>query len=307
MIACVVSSGWLPSVGETVRALRAQGPAIGEIVVCGPDAHGVLPSGDPALTVLADLPPGPACHGYNAALAHLFARPAGAWDAVAIVDGDATPEAGWAAAVLARLAGGWDGVGSAVVVPDGPPLSVAYNLTTFHPWRIGLPAELRAVLPTVGLCVRRAAAGAAGPFRTDMPRLYDFDWTARLTDLGFRLGFAPEARLAHQPVGITPGILWRTWYAGGSCSQALRRARSDRFGSAALLDHPRLLLALAPAIALARTAAVAAAWRADRRIWRALGWVYVTKLAWCLGASHGRRHGPVTLDGYRFVPPPRGS
>jgi len=289
----VVASAHLPTVGDTVRSILAQERAdlVARVLVFGADVHGVVPA-DPRVRLVDDGPPAPACRAYNRGLA-LAASPL-----VALVDGDCVLWPDWLGRVARRHGEGWDAVSGAVEVPPGPYWATAYNFAGFHDYLAHRPAGPRNYLPTLNLSVRRAVAAAVGPVREDIPRVYDFDWTLRMRAAGFRLYFDPAARVAHHPCGITPRILWRTWHAGGACSQAVRRAYPRLIRAPWILDHPRWLGLLAPVLACAATARVAAGDPASPRLWSALPAIWLTKLAWCLGAAQGRQHGPTRLADY---------
>jgi hypothetical protein len=249
--------------------------------------------------VLAGLPPGPACYAYNAGLdmAH--------GDRLVLVDGDCVLDPGWLGAVERRHGDGWDAVSGAVAVPRGSYLATAYNFTMFHRFLDSRPAGQRSYLSTMNLSLTRDALQAGGPVPEDMPRTYDFEWTLRMSDAGCRLFFEPAARVWHHPCGVTPRLLWRTWYVGGECSQAVRRRHAGRIRGAALVDHPWLPIVMSPALATAAAARVVAARPCDARVWACLPVIWATKLAWCLGASHGRRHG-IMPTGQYTIHLPRG-
>lgn len=96
--------------------------------------------------------------------------------------------------------------------------SRAYNLACFHRELGHLPSGPRQALPTMNLACATATARRIGPFREDLARCYDYDWTLRLARAGGRLLFDPAARVGHHPCGVTPGLLWRTF----SCRGALQ-------------------------------------------------------------------------------------
>jgi len=247
-----------------------------------------------AVRVLDDLPPGPACRAYNAGLA------AAIGDTVVILDGDCMLAPDWLSRTQRRHEEGWDAVAGGVDVPPGAYWATAYNYSGFSEWLSSRPSGPRAALPTMNLSLRRSVAQTAGPVREDLPRVYDFEWTLRMTRGGARLFFDAEARASHAPPGVTPGLLWRTWYANGSCSQAIRREYRELIYYPRLFDHPGLVRLLAPAIATASTARVLGRDPGAPRLWSVAPMVWLTRLAWCLGASDGRRRGPMTIADYRY-------
>jgi GT2 family glycosyltransferase len=294
----VVASPHLPTVGRTVASILAQSgaKAVVEVLVMGPDRHGVLPR-DGRIQVIEDLPPGPACRAYNAGLE----RARGA--RIVLIDGDCVLDPLWLAAVDARHAQGWDVVSGAVVVPPGSYLATTYNYTMFHRYLDSRPAAPRTYLSTMNLSLGRDALARAGPVPEDLPRTYDFEWTLRMSEAGLRLFFEPRAKVEHHPCGVTPRLLWRTWYVGGACSQAVRRGHRGRIRGAALLSHPVLLAVAAPVLASAATARVVSARPSDPRMWACAPAIWLTKIAWCLGASYGRRHGVMAMEAYTIHVP----
>jgi hypothetical protein len=297
----VVASPHLPTVGRTVASILAQrsGDCVAEVLVMGADVHGVVPD-DERVRILEGLPPGPACRAYNAGLE------AARGERVVLVDGDCVLDPRWLEVVGARHDDGWDVVAGGVVVPPGPYLATVYNFTMFHRSLASRRPEPRNYLSTMNLSLSREAVRRAGPVPEDMPRTYDFEWTLRMAEGGLRLLFEPAARVAHHPCGVTPWILWRTWYVGGACSQLVRRGHPASIRGAGLFRYPRLLALGAPFLATAATARVVAARPADARMWGCVPAIWLTKVAWCLGASHGRRHGVMRPADYTIHVPQRG-
>ncbi len=294
-----MASGFVPTVGDAVRSVLAQTRAgeIAEILVCGADEHGVLPD-DPRIRCLEAIRPGPACFAYNAALAAMLPTS----ETVVIMDGDCTLAPDWLDRVLARHAQGWQGVAGGVIAPPGPYLATAYNLSLFHDWLADRPAGPRPCLPTMNLSLSTAMVRDVGALREDWPRVYDFDWTLRMTRSGHRLFFEPEAHATHRPLGLTLTRFWRTGYADGSCSQAARREYDDQIDHPWLLNHPRLLTVLAPAIATWVTARTVWRLRRDPRALSVIPPMWLDKCAWVLGAGHGRVHGPLPVQDFQRPP-----
>jgi len=291
----IVASAHLPTTAAALRAILAQTASqqVHQVLVFGDSAPG-----GPNDARIAAIPhaPGPACAAYNAGLC----RATGTH--VVFVDADCLLAPDWLARVAQRHAEGWGAVAGGVVIPDGPRLAVAYNMAQFHGFLAGARTGPRAWLPTMNLSVDIRLAERAGPFRQDLARAYDVDWTLRLGRAGAALLFDGGLRASHHPCGITPEILERTWFAGGACSPAVRRAHSDRLRSPGFLDHARAIRAAAPFLAAAATARCAWRNRRDRRIWGVLGVVWRTKRAWCRGAAHAARNGPLAPADYGYRP-----
>jgi glycosyltransferase involved in cell wall biosynthesis len=271
---------------------------IDRIVVLGPDRYGLVPA-DPRILHVPDVPPGPAGPAYNRGLALATG------EFVVLMDADVVLSSDWLSIVLERHGAGWDVVAGGVCVPAGSYLAQVYNFSCFHGELATHPPGPRSYLTTMNLSVRRSVAEAVGPVREDIPRWYDLDWTLRMRRAGYRLLFEPAARVWHFPCYVTPTILCRTWFASGSVAQALRPTYPDLLPNSRWLDHPWLLLLLSPGLATAVAARVGRAAAGDHRVWATLPWVWLTKMAWCLGASHGRLRGAMPASRYTYVEPPK--
>jgi GT2 family glycosyltransferase len=297
-VSFVVASPHLPTVGRTVASILGLTDAadVREILVMGADRHGVI-ARDDRVRIVDGLPPGPACRAYNAGIDLAVG------DRVVLLDGDCVLDPDWLRPVRERHAEGRNVVSGGVVIPPGDYLPTVYNYTMFHRFLASRPPGPRSYLSTMNLSLDREAIARVGPVPEDMPRTYDFEWTLRMSEAGLKLFFEPRARVAHHPCGVTPGLLWRAWYVGGACSQAVRGRHRERIRGEALFAHPWLLAATAPLLALAATARVATACPTDPRLWACLPAVWVTKLAWCLGASAGRRRGVMATEAYTIRVP----
>lgn len=294
----LVAGAYLPTAGQTVRSILAQHgwPSRAEILVAGADLHGMLPA-HPAVRVLDEVPPGPACRAYNAMIG------AARFEWLVVVDGDCVLEPTWLTTVRAAHARGWDVVSGAVELRSGPYWQEAYNLSLLHEYAADCPAGRRTCLPTLNLSLPKAVARSVGRVREDMCRAYDWEWTLRMTRAGYLLYFEPAARVWHHPCQVTARILWRTWFAGGACSQAVRRAHSDLLRCSRLLDRPGWLIAMAPWLAVWASLRILVAQPRRVERWRLLPALWLSKFAWCLGAAHGRRYGPITASDFSYELP----
>ena len=82
--------------------------------------------------------------------------------------------------------------------------ATAYNISMFHEFLPSARGGYRVHLPTANLLVRRQVIDAVGLLDETLPRGQDTDWTARMTEQGYRLRFVPQARvraLPHPPHG----------------------------------------------------------------------------------------------------------
>ena len=205
-------------------------------------------------------------------------------DAVIFLDADCIPRPGWLA-VLRRSLRTAPVVSGAVALGADGYWATAYNVTSFSLFHEGLPAGTRPFLPTLTLAVRREVFDTAGPLDETLFRCEDMDWTMRMAARGFLLAFEPRAVVEHRPASSL-GIALSKWRQGGAASILVRRrhARTAADRRALRLFHPWALRLLFPVLGLG------AALRAFRSpaSWRylhTLPGVYLTKVAWCLGAA----------------------
>ena len=203
---------------------------------------------------------------------------------IVFTDADCVPEPGWLAAHLARQAAGETVVGGSVRYDSDNYWSLSDNLSMFHECDPGLPAGPRDYLPTLNLSVTREAFEAAGPMDPDLPRGEDLDWTIRAAARGHRPFFEPAAGLWHRPTRTDARAMWDHWYQSGRWMPGVRRRHAGVLDAPAWLRYPELVLLLTPAIASIATARLYGPGKPGRRHWRTLPAVFVTKLAWALGA-----------------------
>ena len=279
-----------PAVDRTVRAVLAQrGAHADEVLVVGRDAPGRMAAfaGAPRVRHVdaSPRPPG-AARNLGAALA--------AGSVLAFVDADCEPEPGWLAAHLARHAAGETVVGGGVLWDDANYWMLADNISMFHPFAAERPAGPRPFLPSLNLCVARAAWEAAGGMDPVLRSGEDIDFTARLAALGHRPFFAPEARVWHRPPRASARAMLAHWRQSGRWMIHVRRGHPEWFAAPPWLYRPLALVVLAPLIAAAATWPIYRSGAAGARHPATLPAVFATKLAWCAGAAR-----PVDLTAAR--------
>ncbi len=207
-----------------------------------------------------------------------------AGEVLVFTDADCQPEPDWLRAHLECQAAGRRVVGGAVCYDARPYWSLADNLSMFHESDPALPAGPRPYLPSLNLSVHREAYADTGPMDPELPRGEDLDWSIRAAKAGHRPYFEPAARIWHRPDRRSARAAWDHWHQSGRWMPGVRRRHPETLDAPAWLRYPPLVLVLAPAIAAVATARLYGTGRPGRRHWRTLPAVYLTKLAWCLGA-----------------------
>ncbi|MBP7592750.1 MAG: glycosyltransferase [Chloroflexi bacterium] len=285
-VSIIIPSLNSPLIDQVVAALvgQAQAEVIREIVVVGKDEAGLLPVGGRVRLVDTGqpVPPGTARNlGIRAATA----------DLLIFLDSDCLPQPGWLAAHLAAHRAGHAVVGGGVL-PDGENYwALSYNLTMFHEYFSTAPADKRPLLPTLNLSVERQVIDAVGLLNEALPRSQDLDWTTRMNQAGFQPYFWPEAAIQHRHNRTTAGKVWQDCARSGHFARQARLAHRETLDTPLWLRWRWLVLLLSPLIAAAVTGKIVGTRPFIlRRHAAAIPAIYLSKIAWCWGAS--RREPP---------------
>ena len=142
--------------------------------------------------VLAETQPG-SYAARNAGIAAAAGR------VLAFTDADCIAEPGWLSAGLAAIDAGADLVGGAIVAiaSASPSRWERYDRAVYLDQRRLIEAD--GLAATANLFVRAEAFAAVGPFDGRLRSSGDAEWCRRATGAGFRLAYAPAARVRHRP------------------------------------------------------------------------------------------------------------
>lgn len=279
LVSVIIPSLNSPLVGETVKSLFAQdnADAIAEVIVVGRDERRVL-AAHPRVTFVDTEVPVSAPRARNIGIQRARS------DTLVFIDADCIATPGWLPSLLA--AGRTHPVvgGSVRFESDGY-WATAYNLSMFHEFLSSRPSGPRPHLPSLNLLVHRSVIRDVGLFDESLGRGQDTDWTARMRERGHRLYFEARAPVIHWHARRSARAVLQLWRESGAYSVRIRQAHPDVLRAPALLRHPWLLLAASPLIALGVTLRIYAQ---DRATWSYLSTfpaVYLTKVAWCVGAG----------------------
>lgn len=278
-----------PLIDRTVEALRSQtvDPARVEILVVGLDEPGLVRP-DERVRLIDEGGRASAASNRNRGMQEAVG------DILCFTDSDCVPAPDWLERITALYVDEQVFVvGGGVLFEQGNYWSLCDNLSWFYQFLSSSPPGQRSHLPTLNLSIRRAIYEAVGGMSLDYPLAAgeDTEWTERMTQNGFALHFAPDAVVTHMDRRTSLAALWRHGYSYGQYSpkidysddQTLQRKRSS---TARLL--PRrwwLLMLLSPLIALLATLRALQ----SRRVWHTLPGIWMSKLAWCMGAAYTLR------------------
>jgi len=276
-----------PLIDRTVAALRSQSidPARIEILVVGLDELGLVQT-DERVRILSEGGRASAAHNRNRGMQ------AAKGDIFCFTDADCVPAPDW----LERLTAPYSDeqvyvVGGGVTFARGNYWSLCDNLSWFYQFLSSSPAGRRTHLPTLNLSIRREVYEAVGGISPLYPLAAgeDTEWTERMDKAGYALYFVPEAVVNHIDRRTSLGALWRHGYNYGHYSPKVCNPtghRPDRDSVDGLLPRRWWLMVL-----LSPLFATLAAFRSMRShtIWYAAPGIWISKLAWCMGAANTLR------------------
>ncbi len=125
-----------------------------------------------------------------------------------------------------------------------------------------------------------------GGLDVSLPYSHDVDWTTRMREAGYTPYFWPEAAVQHDHGRETMRQVWRDCAINGRYARQVRIRHQAALNTPFFLRSGALTLLLSPLIAAAVTLRIISrrpeTMRQHINTWPA---VYLTKLAWCWGAS----------------------
>lgn len=280
-VAVIIPSLNSPIIDQVLDRVMGQPEArqISQIIVVGKDEPGLIPDHPLVKFVDTGMPvkaPEARNMGIQASKARLLI----------FLDSDCLAEPGWLREHLAAHEMGHDVVGGGVAPAGSGYWSLTYNLSLFNEFYATAPAGRRAYFPTLNLSVKRPAIEAAGLLNEALPRGQDIEWTVRMAKSGCSLYFAPAATVVHAHGRTTLGDVWQDCARSGHYMRQVRLHNPDRLRAPFWLRYRWLVLLLSPLIAAAVVLRLVARRPATMlRNWYTLPAIYLTKIAWCWGAS----------------------
>jgi GT2 family glycosyltransferase len=169
--------------------------------------------------------------------------------------------------------------------------TICDNLGWFHEHLVSASPGTRDLLPSLNLCVRRAVIEAVGAMNEIYPRAAgeDAEWTTRMRQAGYALRFLPDAVVHHHPSRATLLDIWRHAYIYGRYSVKVNRAFFDFLRPSFVFRSWWVLLLALPVLSLGAAVRI---YLKDRAAWRyvyAFPGVWLSKVAWILGAMRALR------------------
>ncbi|MEM7800024.1 MAG: glycosyltransferase [Chloroflexota bacterium] len=272
-------------IGEVLSRLQEQTifDQIVEILVVGKDEKGSIPR-DSAQVRLIDT-------GWpvNAATARNIGIEASQGDILLFIDDDCLPSPAWGAAHLAAHQNGADVVIGSVDPTGKTYWGLVYNLTLFHEFFSTSRAGKRQVTPSLNLSLKRSVIERSGVMDTTLGRAEDVEWGIRMQKQGYEPYFEPKAVITHLHKRNSFLPVWEDCARSGYFSRVVRlthtASRPTQFANR-ILNFRFLIFLGAPIIAALVTLKIVGRHvplfirRPDT-----IAGIYLTKIAWCWGAS----------------------
>lgn len=179
-------------------------------------------------------------------------------------------------------------VAGAIESPDECFWQLCHNIAEFHPFLPTRNARLVRFLPGANMGLRREALNDLAGFESGRTMAEDMELALRAGTLGWNIHFTPSAVVLHTPPRSS---LWEILEYSAHHARStilLRRAYRSYLGIPSFVLSVPFLLLFSPAIAALTTLKIffRDAGLRQRRL-GTLPIVYLTKLAWCIGACQG--------------------
>ncbi len=280
-LAIIIPSLNSPIIDQVVAALLSQEDVAfkPEVIIVGKDELGLIPLHSTIRFIDTNQPVNPAT-ARNRGVAATNA------DLLVFLDSDCLPTSNWLSEHIAAHEAGHIVVSGSVRPIGINYWHLTYNLTLFHELLTFNVSGSRDFLATLNLSVDRQVLDKVGGMNEEINRVEDMDWTMRMRRSGIQPYFWPEAKVTHLHSRTNWQEVWKDCALSGYHMQRLRFQYQDLLEAPSLLRYRRLVWWLSPLIAAWATVRII--WKRPllaRRFWRTLPAIYLTKIAWCWGAS----------------------
>ncbi|MEM4234882.1 MAG: hypothetical protein QXU75_07020, partial [Candidatus Methanomethylicaceae archaeon] len=159
------------------------------------------------------------------------------------------------------------------------------QIANFHEYLTVHNRGEREALASFSLLVPRPTWEQSGGFCSSLRHTEDIDFSLRLKKLGWKLFFEPQAQVYHCPKRTTLSQFLSYAHESGMYSIRMRLQHPEEYFMPIFLHWGLTWKIAAPIIAALRTIQI---YLHTPGLWRYLyciPWVFLHKLAWCLGAA----------------------
>jgi GT2 family glycosyltransferase len=180
-------------------------------------------------------------------------------------------------------------VAGAVAVGRTPYLALCHNVAQFGGFMPGRRSGRAPFVAGANMGIRREVLTALGGFRDLRRCAEDTEFVLRAREAGWDAWFEPQARVVHLHARNRLSDLLRYAAEHAQATILLRWRYRRLLRTPRLLRSATLLLLASPFIALAATGRVYVSSAGMARYLHTAPVVFLTKLAWCVGAAHALR------------------
>ncbi|MCG2784727.1 MAG: glycosyltransferase [Anaerolineae bacterium] len=208
---------------------------------------------------------------------------------VIVLDADAIPLPGWGNGMLSAFRSGKQGFHGSLDMSYGNFWMKVYNFSSSHELLPENKPEQRKNLPACNLGFTKEAYMKGGKWDESLLRSQDYEWTMRLNDKGITLWFEPTPAILHIANGqSTFKAVWNSWVRNGYYNWLIRKKYAHILKTPVVLRSPFLVLLLSPILSIVPTLRIAKTSPKNFiRYLYLLPFVYLTKIAWCIGVYQG--------------------
>ncbi len=260
---------------------QSERQSIGEILIVGKDDLRLHKTVNDSLVQLIDTG-----QPVNAARARNIGIQHAKYEMLLFLDSDCLPEPTWLETHLRIQSKGHAVVGGGVAPKGSNYWSLSYNLTLFHEFFSTNPPGEKRYLPTLNLSVQKKVIDAVGLLDEGLVRGQDIEWTTRMNAAGYTLYFEPKALIYHQHARVNFTAVWHDCARSGYHMRQVRMQYPDLFKGSKFLQNRHSVFIFSPIIAMFATFRIISKHLSlFRKNWLTIPAIYLTKIAWCWGAS----------------------
>jgi glycosyltransferase involved in cell wall biosynthesis len=268
-------------INQTIESVLSQSTSYDfEIIVVGMDKYGLVEQYPRVKFIRTPTPVGPA-EARNIGIRHSR----GKW--LIFIDSDCVAQKGWIETFVSDFNSGWKVIGGGVESPTEPFLRLVYNLSMFHAYLTSKPRKETSYLPTLNLAVHREVINSVNLMDESLIHGEDIDWTIRMSSNGYTLLFDPSAMVKHLPKQLNLRALCKYHRKSGYYMIAVRFKYPGIFQMPQILRRPWTWKFLSPIISAGTSLKILFNSQEVRKHITSLPFIFLLKLAWCLGAAEG--------------------
>lgn len=267
-------------IDETLRSLLVQTALdrIAEIIVVGLDEPGLVCEHDLVRFVDTKRP-------VTAPVARNIGIRAASGECLAFIDSDCIADRRWLENLLYAQEAGHSVTGGSITFSATPYWQLCYNLTMFHDFVCSaLPGD-RKNMGTLNLCVARDVVECVGLMDERLARGQDTEWTLRMRRHGYHLHFVVDAVVRHCPEVPSLKAILKLWHRSGQFNAWVRNNYKELISPPPFYESPVLLVLFSPFIGFAVTMQIFIRNPHLLRYIHTFPVVFLSKIAWCFGAS----------------------